>query len=215
MTSNSCLICSNLLIKCRRKGDGRVSKKKALETLESVSRTRQDSTHNLLKNLPPECTVWVKNSCYEKYTDKWKIFGNELVATTQLSTKSTPCKRSYDYRTHCLICEEELDIELASKRPNVTANQISTINWIDVATKKCKLNKTLKTFCEGKTDPLSLEVSSKIQYAKCLRAEEAKCQGDCMQRFLSGRSVRESKVNRRNFQEAKNTLKDFVNGMKQ
>ena len=37
-----------------------------------------------------------------------------------------------------------------------------------------------------------------------------------MQRFLSGRSVRGlSKVNRRNFQEAKNTLKDFVNGTKQ
>ena len=84
-----------------------------------------------------------------------------------------------------------------------------------MATKKCKLHKTLKTYCEEKTDPLSLEVSSKIQYAKCLRAEEAKYHGDCMQRFLSGRSVRESKVNRRNFQEAKNTLKDFVNGMKQ
>ena len=119
MTSNSCLICSNLLIKCRRKGDGGVSKKKALETLESVSRTRQDSIHNLLKNLPSECTVLVKNSCYEKYTDKRKIFGNELVATTQLSTKSTPSKGSYDYRTHCLICEEELDFELASKLPDV------------------------------------------------------------------------------------------------
>ena len=110
----------------------------------------------------------MKNSCYKKYTDERKRFGNEQVATTQLSANSTRSKRSYDYRTHCLICEEELDFELASKRPDVTANQISTINWINVVTKKCKLHETLKTFYEGKTDPLSLEVPSKIQYAKFL-----------------------------------------------
>ena len=206
MTSNSCFICSNLLIECHGKGDARVLKKKALETLESVSWTHQDLIHYLLKDLPPKSTVLVKNSCYKKYTNEQKWFGNEQVATTQLSAKSTWTKGSYDYRTHCLICEEELDFELASKCPDLTANQISTINWIDVATKKCKLHKTLKTFCEGKTDPLSLEVSSKIQYAKCLWAEEAKYHRDCMQCFLSGRSVRELKVNRRNFLEAKNTL---------
>ena len=83
MTSNSRFICSNLLIECRRKGDGRVLKKKALETLESVSQTRQDSIHNLLKDLPPESTVWVKNSCYKKYNDERKRFGNEQVVTTQ------------------------------------------------------------------------------------------------------------------------------------
>ena len=119
-----------------------------------------------LKDLPPKSTVWVKNSCYKKFTDKQKRFGIEQVATIQLSTKSMRSKRSYDYRTHFLICEEELDFEWASKRPDVTANQISTISWICMATKKCKLYETLKTFCEGKTDPLPLEVSSKIQYAK-------------------------------------------------
>ena len=46
---------------------------------------------------------------------------------------------------YCLICEEP-DFELASKRPDGTANQITTINWIDMATKRCKLHKTLKTF---------------------------------------------------------------------
>ena len=168
-----------------------------------------------MNDLPPESTVWVKNSCYKKYTKERKRFGNRLVATTQLSAKSTRRKRSYDYRTHCLICEEELDFELPSKHPDVTANQISNINWIDVATKKCKLHETLKTFCEGKTDPLSLEVSSKIQYAKCPQAEEAKYHRNCMQRFLSGRSVGESNFNTRNFLKAKNTLTDFVNGTKQ
>ena len=112
MTSNSCSICSNLLIECRGEGDGQVLKKKARETLESVSRTCQDSVNNLLKNLPPESTVWVKNACYKKYTDEGKRFGNEQFATTHLSAKPTRSKRSsYDYRTHCLICEEELDFE--------------------------------------------------------------------------------------------------------
>ena len=101
---------------------------------------------------------------------------------------------------------EELDFVLASKGPNVTAKQISTINWINVVTEKCKLHETLKTFCEGKTNSLPLEVSSKIQYANCLRAEEPKYHHDCMQRFLSGRSVGESQVNRQNFQEANNML---------
>ena len=168
MTSNSCFIWSYLLIECCGKGDGQVLKKKALETSESVSQTREDLIHNLLKDLPSKSTVWVKNLCYKKYTDEQKRFGNEQFVTTQLSAKSTQSKWSYDYRTHCLICEEELNFELASKRPDVTANQISTINWIDVATKKCKLHEILKTFCEGKTDQLSLEVSSKTQYAKCL-----------------------------------------------
>ena len=141
MTSNSCFICSNLLIECRGKDDGPVLRKKALETLESVSRTRQDSIHNLLKDLPPKSTVWVKNSCYKKYTNERKWFGNEQVATTQLSAKSTRTKRSYDYRTHCLICEEELDFELASKHPDLTANQISTINWIDMAKKNASFTR--------------------------------------------------------------------------
>ena len=81
MTSNSCFICSNLLIECRGKDDGQVLKKKVSEKLESVSRTRQDSIHNLLKDLPPKSTVWVKNSCYKKYTDKQKRFREEQVAT--------------------------------------------------------------------------------------------------------------------------------------
>ena len=146
-----------------------------------------------MKDLPPDSTVWVENSCYKKYTNKRKRFGNELVTgcSNTAFRKSTWSKRSQDYRAHCLICEE-LDFELASKRPDGTANQISTINWIDVATKRCKLHKTLKTFCEGKIDPRSLDVPSKIQYTKCLRAEEAKYHRDCMQCFLSGRSTDET-----------------------
>ena len=146
MTSNSCFICSNLLIECRGKCDGQVLN---LETFESVSRTRQDSIHNLLKDLPPKSTVWVKTSCYKKYTDKRKQFGNKQVVTTQLSAKSTQSKRSYDYRTRCLICEEELDFELASKRPDVTANKISTIKWINVATKKMQASRDIKNILRG------------------------------------------------------------------
>ena len=70
-----------MLLECRGKDDGQVLKKKVLEKLESVSRTRQDSIHNLLKDLAPKSTVWVKNSCYKKYTHKQKRFGKEQVAT--------------------------------------------------------------------------------------------------------------------------------------
>ena len=136
--------------------------------MESVLRRRQDSIDNLLKDLVPESTVWVKNSCYKKYTNKRKQFRNEQATIALFSTKSTRSKRSYDFRTHCLICEEELDFDLASKRADVTGNQTSIINWINVAAKKFKLHETLKKFCEGKIDPLLFEVSSKIQYAKCL-----------------------------------------------
>ena len=113
------------------------------------------------------------------------------------------------------MCEEELDFELAIKRPDVRANQISTINWIDVATTKMQASQDIKNILRGEGWSTSSEASSKIQYGKCFWAEEAKDHRDCMQRFLSRRSVRESKVNRQKFQEAKNTLKDFVNGTKQ
>ena len=63
-------------MECRGKSRGRVLKKKALETFESVSRTRQDSIDNFLKDLPPESTVWVKSSCHEKHTDERERFGN-------------------------------------------------------------------------------------------------------------------------------------------
>ena len=64
----------------------------------------------------------------------------------------------------------------------------------------------MKTFCAGKTDPISLEVSGKLQYADCLRAEEAKYHRGCMQRFMSGKLAKETKVNRGNLHETKNDL---------
>ena len=53
---------------------------------------------------------------------------------------------------------------------------------------------------------MSLKVYSKIQYTKCFGAEGAKDHCGRMHHFLIGTSVRESKVNRRSFQEAKKTL---------
>ena len=210
MTSNRCFICLNLQIACLGKGDGRNVKKKALDSLKKSSLKRQDSLHKSIDDLPSEPDVWVKNSCYKKYTDERKSFGaEECDADKRLSagsSNSTRSKSSYGYRTHCLICEEELDFVNAKKHPNVAAYQISNIIWIDEPTQKCHLHETLKTFCAGKTDPISLEVSGKLQYADCLHAEEAKYHRDCMQRFMSGKLVKETKVNRRNLHETKNDL---------
>ena len=47
------------------------------------------------------------------------------------------------------MCEEELDFELAIKRPDVRANQISTINWIDVATTKMQASQDIKNILRG------------------------------------------------------------------
>ena len=69
--------------------------------------------------------------------------------------------------------------------------------------KKCKLQKTLKKFCAGKTDPLSVEVVSKLEYAQCLRAYKAKYHRDCLQRFINGVSVIDTKVNKRNYNKSK------------
>ena len=57
-------------------------------------------------------------------------------------------------------------------------------------------------------DSLSVEIASKLSYATCLRAYEAKYHADCMQRFLSGVSISDCKVNLRNFNEAKNKTFD-------
>ena len=53
-----------------------------------------------------------------------------------------------------------------------------------------------------------MEVASKLSYATSLCAYEAKYHADCMQRFLSGVSISDYKVNLRNFNESKNKIFD-------
>ena len=212
MTTKQCFICLELHIECLGNGDGRNLQKKALDSLKKASLKRKDSLDKSIDGLPSDPDVWVKNSCYKKYTDERKSFGNEMCNANKPvsvgSSESTRSKRSYGYRTHCLICEEELDFVKAKKHPNVPANKISSISWIDTDTSECRLHETLKAFVAGKTDPISLEVAGKLEYADCLRAEEAKYHRYCLQRFLNGKFEKESKVNRRNLHEDKNDLFD-------
>ena len=49
-------------------------------------------------------------------------------------------------------------------------------------------------------------MGAKIEYASCLRAEEAKYHRYCMQRFLNGKPLVESFINKRNLNEDKNRL---------
>ena len=77
-------------------------------------------------------------------------------------------------------------------------------------TSKSGLRETLKMHCKGKTDALSTEVNARIEYASCIRSEEAKYHRDCVQRFLSGRQVRDRNEEdisiRRNICESKNDI---------
>ena len=176
ISSDFCFICATLEIECAGKrdgrGEGRTLGDKAIGTLKSVSERRKDRIHELLND--KDQSFWVTNYCYKKYSDLRKPFGNEVIpADNQQPSVTTRSKSTYNYKTHCLICEDELDFDLAAKRPDVVAYQISTIVWVKKKTKKCQLHETLRKHCAGKTDPVSLEVSAKLQYADCIRLEEA------------------------------------------
>ena len=90
----------------------------------------------------------------------------------------------FGYRTHCLVCEGELNIDLAENKPDVAKYQINKVSQeneeINRKTRKCKLRET------------------------CICAEKAKYHRDCMQRFLSGVTVIPGPVNYKHFASSKN-----------
>ena len=128
---NTCFLCSNLQIECT--GNllyGRKLGQKAIEKLKSISRIRKDVVYDLLVK---EAEVWVTNACYKRYPDERNSFVNkDLPNEQQQVSNTTRSKRPYNYKTHCLICEGELDFESADKNPNISAYQISEIRFIDL-----------------------------------------------------------------------------------
>ena len=68
--------------------------------------------------------------------------------------------------------------------------QVTTIIAKTKKKAKSNLQETLRQVVRGaRNDALALEVTAKLEYASCIRAEEAKYHRDCMQRFLSGVTV--------------------------
>ena len=147
MDVKQCFLCMALEKNCPKTGKGRIVKDKGKQTLKALStEALKDFLHTALGEAILEDTeVWVENGCYKSYTDGRNLYGCEATGSGRFSrSKSTRIERSFDYKTHCLICEEILEFEKASKYPDNQKYQISVINWINQKTKKSKLHETLK-----------------------------------------------------------------------
>ena len=68
----------------------------------------------------------------------------------------------FGYRTHYLVCEGELNFDLAEKKPDVAKYQISEGSTIIRKTRECKLHETLKKVVVERTDPLAVELAAKL-----------------------------------------------------
>ena len=180
-----CNICLKQGRTCSGEGGGRFLSPKGKKALIRFSKQFADSHYD--ESILTVDKVWVSNSCYKRYTDR-----RESNVQDQSEISSAPCTRAargslaYDYKTHCLICAKLLDFASARKHPKRPKCQISKIELVNERSKKCKVQETLKAHCKGKSDALSVEVAARIEYASCIRAEEAKYHRHCMQSFLSG-----------------------------
>ena len=84
-----------------------------------------------------------------------------------------------------MVCEGELNFDLAEKKPDAAKYQISEVSTNIRKTRKCKLDEILKKVVAERTDPLAVESAAKLSYTSCIHAEEVKYHRDCRQRFLS------------------------------
>ena len=110
---------------------------------------------------------------------------------------------------------EELDFVMASKRPNVTANQISTINWINVVKEKCKRGED-KHFARGR------QIHSHLRYLQrfnMLTVFELRRLNiitiPCNVSWVGGLSGNHRLTDKTFRKQRTCYLKDFVNGTKQ
>ena len=103
-----------------------------------------------------------------------------------------------------MICEGELNFDLAEEKPDVAKYQISEVSIIIRKTSKCKLHETLKKVAVERTYLLAVELAAKLSYPSCIRAEETKYHRDCMQRFLSGVTVIRGPISYKHFFSSKN-----------
>ena len=172
-----CLICSTYHRVCEVKS-GRKLGEKAQKSVGKAAETRKDDF--IVAALSTVTSVWVSNACYKRYTDPRNV--NKTVTSNgncDRDQKNQSFERRhrsapFGYRTHCLICEGELNFDLAEKKPDVAKYQISEVSTIINKTKKCKLHERLKKAVAGRTVPLAVELAAKLSYASCIHAEEAK-----------------------------------------
>ena len=206
--TGNCYICSRRGLHCTE-SIGRILKSKGIRTLiKYVQIHNHDAQMGDLDESMGQ--VWVSEKCYKQYTDTRRVNLREKNDECHLQPNDSFERRSrhtpFDYKKHCLLCEKDLDFDLARKNPTVARYQISEINT--VIKKKCQIHQTLRNIGSERKDPLSIEIIGKLNYASCIRSSDAKYHRDCMQRYMSNVSVCTKRKNYKNLNESKNTVFD-------
>ena len=90
---------------------GRWLTKRGIKRLIESSKKRNDEFNFDIKS-----KYWVSNSCYQRYTKSRKLIDSK---TEEFGIQPKRARLNgeppYDYKTHCLICEEMLDFKAAEK----------------------------------------------------------------------------------------------------
>ena len=163
--SEECFICSTNNRVCEEKRGRRLGEK-AQKFLVKTAETPKDDL--LTAAFSTVTSVWVSDACYNRYThprnvNKTVSVGDECAGdqpNQSFERRRRPAP--FGYRTHYLVCEGELNFDLAEKKPDVAKYQISEGSTIIRKTRKCKLHETLKKVVAERTDPLAVELAAKL-----------------------------------------------------
>ena len=118
--AEDCFLCSVNHDVCKYT-KGRNIGEKAIKTLQKVANSQNNE---LLANaLSEKTSVWVADVCYKRYSDPRRT--NKPAANVESFSSSSNLpnqefkkrQRSapFCYKSHCLICEEKLNFDLAKK----------------------------------------------------------------------------------------------------
>ena len=173
MNESKCIVC-----KLDITNDGRGLQDKAKRTILDASIQRKD---NLLDSEVMNNDVYVHTNCYKSYTRKENII-KSLKAPTRNDdgdeSSPRPLRRLFDYKTHCLVCAEELKLDDLKRHPD--RKDWSEVEVMDKS-RKCLMQEKLLKACGDRTDQQSLSVKAHIDSVGDIRAVEAKYHRKCMQ----------------------------------
>ena len=95
-------------------------------------------------------TLYLHNTCYKSYTRKENITKSLACKSDTEQSCSRAPRRPFGYRTHCLICVEELHFDSSKRHPD----RPSAFSEVEVVNKdkKSLVQKNLLKPCEGRAD---------------------------------------------------------------
>ena len=191
---DQCIICSDTggVDALRKLGT------KGLSSLVKASETRGD---NLLHDIDFSRDYFVHINCQKSYTAAWNIakamsYGNDNQPRSATNRILRNTEQPFDYRTHCLICTDQIVTETSERHPERRPGS-SNIEYV-AKDKNSVMQKTLIDMCSKRGDTVSVEIRARIEFVGDLRAVEATYHRSCMQRFLSMKSVPNYEANSKN-----------------